>query len=187
MKNSIKKILNMLFALGCLACLMISIMDYIHDDMLHAIYALVFYIILENSKFETDDDDEDIVLRPISSMTQEDELELINKGLGYYVNGHEFRFVKKPELIDWLNKNMFDYRGLIEKGFAIEVTEPESPFKVGDKVVINCHEKFATLYNGKEGTIIDIFDLEKCQWGNIVVVLDNGMRNTFYASELIKK
>lgn len=58
MKNSIKKILNMLFVLGGLTCLMISIMDYIHDDMLHAIYALVFYLILENSKFEIDDDDE---------------------------------------------------------------------------------------------------------------------------------
>ena len=137
MKNSIKKILNMLFALGCLACLIISIMDYIHDDMLHAIYALVFYIILENSKFETDDDDED-----------EDE--------------HQ-------------------------KSSKEEAANPESPFKVGDKVVINCREEFATAYNGNEGTIIDIFDLEKNHWGNIVVVLDNGMRNTFYASELIKK
>ena len=59
MKNSIKKILNMLFVMGGLACLAISIIDYIHDDMLHAIYALVFYLILENSKFEIDDDDEE--------------------------------------------------------------------------------------------------------------------------------
>lgn len=73
-------------------------------------------------------DDEDVVLRPMSSMTQEDELELIDKGLGYYVNGHEFRFVKKPELIDWLNKHHFDYRGLIEKGLAIEVTEDNNPY-----------------------------------------------------------
>ena len=59
MKNSIKKILNMLFVLGSLACLAISIIDYINDDMLHALYALVFYLILDNSKFEIDDDDED--------------------------------------------------------------------------------------------------------------------------------
>lgn len=26
------------------------------------------------------------------------------------------------EVIDWLNKNHFDYRGLIEKGFAIDAT-----------------------------------------------------------------
>ena len=30
----------------------------------------------------------------------------------------------------------------------------ESKLKVGDKVVINCREEFATTYNGKEGTII---------------------------------
>lgn len=137
MKNSIKKILNMLFALGCLACLMFSIMDYIHDDMLHAIYALVFYLILENSEFEIGDDDEDETEQQKSSNE--------------------------------------------------ESANPESPFKVGDKVVINCREEFATTYNGKEGTIINIFDLEKNHWGNIVVMLDNGMRNTFYASELIKK
>lgn len=137
MKNSIKKILNMLFVLGSLACLAISIIDYINDDMLHAIYALVFYLILENSEFEINDDDEDET--------------------GQQKSSNE------------------------------EAANPESPFKVGDKVVINCREEFATAYNGKEGTIINIFDLEKNHWGNIVVVLDNGMRNTFYASELIKK
>ena len=137
MKNSIKKILNMLFVLGSLACLAISIIDYIYDDMLHALYALVFYLILENSEFEIDDDDEDETERQKSSNE--------------------------------------------------EAANPESPFKVGDKVVINCREEFATAYNGKEGTIINIFDLENNHWGNIVVVLDNGMRNTFYASELIKK
>ena len=28
-----------------------------------------------------------------------------------------------PKLIDWLNKKMFDYRGLIERGLAIEAPE----------------------------------------------------------------
>ena len=32
-------------------------------------------------------------------------------------------------LIDWLNKNMFDFRGLIPKGLAIEVTEDNNPYK----------------------------------------------------------
>lgn len=31
--------------------------------------------------------------------------------------------------IDWLNKKMFDYRGLIEKGLAIAVTEENNPYK----------------------------------------------------------
>ena len=33
------------------------------------------------------------------------------------------------ELIDWLNAHHFDYRGLIEKGLAIEVTEENNPYK----------------------------------------------------------
>ena len=31
--------------------------------------------------------------------------------------------------IDWVNKKMFDYRGLIEKGLAIAVTEKNNPYK----------------------------------------------------------
>lgn len=31
--------------------------------------------------------------------------------------------------IDWLNKNMFDYRGLIPKGLAIAVTKDNNPYK----------------------------------------------------------
>ena len=32
------------------------------------------------------------------------------------------------EMVDWCNKNHFDYRGLIEKGLAIEVTDiPYNP------------------------------------------------------------
>lgn len=30
---------------------------------------------------------------------------------------------------DWLNAHHFDYRGLIEKGLAIEVTEENNPYK----------------------------------------------------------
>lgn len=31
--------------------------------------------------------------------------------------------------VDWLNKNHFDYRDLIPKGLAIEVTEENNPYK----------------------------------------------------------
>ena len=31
--------------------------------------------------------------------------------------------------IDWLNKNMFDYRGLIPKGLAIAVTQENNPYE----------------------------------------------------------
>ena len=141
-------------------------------------------------------------LRPMSSMTEEEKKEYQSLCEIHFDNDADANFLAyyfdTVESFDWLNKNMFDCRGLIEKDLAIGITEqhkssneeaanPESPFKVGDKVVINCREKFYTTYNGKEGTIIDIFDLEKSHWGNIVVEIDNGMRITFYASELIKK
>lgn len=67
-------------------------------------------------------------LRPMSSMTEEERNEykdfIIHKE---HINaqGQEwdidcFSFGSVPRLIDWLNKNHFDYRGLIEKGLAIE-------------------------------------------------------------------
>jgi hypothetical protein len=76
-------------------------------------------------------------LRPMSSMTEEEKRELqsfypgcfggqwldTEKGtidifecsstITLYLNDSE-------RIVDWLNKNMFDYRGLIEKGLAIE-------------------------------------------------------------------
>ena len=37
--------------------------------------------------------------------------------------------INLPILEDFLNKNHFDYRGLIEKGLAIKVTEENNPYK----------------------------------------------------------
>ena len=37
----------------------------------------------------------------------------------------------ESKMLDWLNKNMFDYRGLIEKGVALEA--PEGMYKVEEK------------------------------------------------------
>ena len=33
------------------------------------------------------------------------------------------------EIVDYLNKKMFDWRGLIPKGLAIEVTKENNPYK----------------------------------------------------------
>lgn len=49
-------------------------------------------------------------LFPMSSMTEEQVDEFEKCGLEAY---HDY---------DWLNKNHFDYRGLIEKGLAIDAT-----------------------------------------------------------------
>ena len=63
-------------------------------------------------------------LRPMSSMTEEEDLEFIGIGLlvvNYGTNGNAKHKCKLsiPE-IDWLNKHHFDYLGLISKGLALE-------------------------------------------------------------------
>lgn len=77
-------------------------------------------------------------LRPMSSMTEEEKRDFIEYA-GYVVeesvNGRHYEYYlidivgdkKNPignyDAIDWLNKYMFDYRGLIPKGIALEAKE----------------------------------------------------------------
>lgn len=77
-------------------------------------------------------------LRPLSSMTEEEKSEFINCA-GYEVeesvNGRHYEYYLKDfvgtqeepianvDAIDWLNSHHFDYRGLIEKGLALEALE----------------------------------------------------------------
>lgn len=76
-------------------------------------------------------DSEDLVeikpyLRPMSSMTEEEKLMFYsNIQLDYYE--HYFEVVASQ--IEWLNAHHFDYRGLIDKGLAFEVTEEYNPYK----------------------------------------------------------
>lgn len=87
-------------------------------------------------------------LRPMSSMTEEEKKELerlidekLNKHIGQeddewtpwvlydttgiknYVGGERFYFDEMCFIYDWLNAHHFDYRGLIEKGIALEAPE----------------------------------------------------------------
>ena len=55
-------------------------------------------------------------LRPMSSMTEEEKSQY-----NFYLTRIVFAY-DASLLIDWLNKNYFDYRGLIEKGLAIDAT-----------------------------------------------------------------
>lgn len=73
-----------------------------------------------------------LFLRPMSSMTENEKMELIERGLAYEddgcydgirYGGKTFQLLDGYETIDWLNKHFFDYRGLIEKGLAIEAPE----------------------------------------------------------------
>ena len=60
-------------------------------------------------------------LRPLSSMTEEEKIELktITKGAIQTI-GLEDIVVTTDKGFDWLNAHHFDYRGLIEKGLALE-------------------------------------------------------------------
>lgn len=77
-------------------------------------------------------------LRPMSSMTEEEKRELskkyvwdINCGqieIRYHSDGYWDDNIECPtseylNLFDWLNAHHFDYRGLIEKGLALEAPE----------------------------------------------------------------
>jgi hypothetical protein len=99
-------------------------------------------------------------LRPMSSMTEEEKKELerlidekLNKHIGQeddewtpwvlydttgiknYVGGERFYFDEMCFIYDWFNAHHFDYRGLIEKGLAIEA--PEIMYKhFGDMDVV---------------------------------------------------
>lgn len=58
-------------------------------------------------------------LRPMSSMTEEENEEYIKMNL----YGTHWGFV------DWCNSRHLDFRGLIPKGLAIEVSEENNPYK----------------------------------------------------------
>lgn len=65
-----------------------------------------------------------MVLRPMSSQTSEEREEL-NNILEYQYYSDDSCMC---EATDWLNKNMFDFRGLIPKGHALS-TEEYNPYK----------------------------------------------------------
>lgn len=73
-----------------------------------------------------------LYLRPMSSMTEEERSYYEDRWFEGYHAKHGDDMVSEPEIpsyIDWLNAHHFDYRGLIEKGLAIEITEENNPYK----------------------------------------------------------
>lgn len=59
-------------------------------------------------------------LRPMSSMTDEEHEEY--RKYVKEVNGFTYN-INCSDLIDWFNRKMFDYRGLIPKGLALEAKD----------------------------------------------------------------
>jgi len=79
-------------------------------------------------------------LRSMSSMTEEELHELQEiLGPGIEIRGnlidildssiHIFSLLELQAVFDWLNAHHFDYRGLIKKGLALEVTKENNPYK----------------------------------------------------------
>lgn len=72
-------------------------------------------------------------LRLMSSMIEEEKVQLSQYAcIGEDLNGEFIDEVQRNNCaayIDWLNAHHFDYRGLIEKGLAIEVTGENNPYK----------------------------------------------------------
>ena len=68
-------------------------------------------------------------LRPMSSMTEEEykEYSKLWDLQDKFPTDADIRF--KIDVFDWLNANHFDYRRLIEKGLAIEVTKENNPYE----------------------------------------------------------
>jgi len=58
-------------------------------------------------------------LRPMSSMTEEEKKIYSNFFISKEIDNFDFD-IPNYDTIDWLNAHHFDYRGLIEKGLAIE-------------------------------------------------------------------
>ena len=63
-------------------------------------------------------------LRPMSSMTEEEENDLTSIAV---LGGYNSSVFNSFVVVDWLNAHHFDYRGLIKKGLALEA--PEGMYK----------------------------------------------------------
>ena len=89
-----------------------------------------------------------LYLRPMSSMTEDEKTEYRNIIPDIEWNyGIQYPTTNK---LDWCNKNHFDYRGLIEKGLALEA--PEGMYKEWISIRGNLKED-------KEGNIVGGLEL----------------------------
>ena len=110
--------------------------QYWWEDKVDVLYSVNRdgYIKSSNEDYDISIEDIKPYLFPLSSMTKEQEQELEELGLGYYVTCQDiddegymwdekiFQMIPCTETDDWINANHFDYRGLIEKGLAIDAT-----------------------------------------------------------------
>ena len=108
-------------------------LDYDNEPNIHSLISCNFY-----GECDIDDYSDATIneikpyLRPMSSMTEDECKELSEIDVEYTVSysipqkPYYFQIVNYKQ-IDWLNSHHFDYRGLIEKGLALEA--PEGMYK----------------------------------------------------------
>ena len=93
-----------------------------------------------DDKWPIDTFDDKLLLRPMSSMTNEERFE-IEQITGPDIEIRDdfinllspsvkrFSYLELLAIFEWLNVHHFDYNGLINKGLAIAVTEDNNPYK----------------------------------------------------------
>lgn len=92
------------------------------------IFGIVYGINIKATERDYFNDREEITkpyLRPMSSMTDEEIIELNNipSTKNYTIIKDDLPWdIANYKQIDWLNAHHFDYRGLIDKGLAIEAS-----------------------------------------------------------------
>ena len=77
-------------------------------------------------------------IRPLSSMTEEDEKEFNEQmyKAKLYSDGKSYNVYEVVGLdINYLNAHHLDYFGLIEKGLAIGVTEDNNPYQIAEEQI----------------------------------------------------
>jgi len=103
------------------------------DDAIVFIEPDIYNVFLYGEGTDVDIDDIKPYLRPMSSMTEEERRALLKYGtVGMDENDKVFDIYpygmkRNMAVIDYLNAHHFDYRGLIEKGLALEA--PEGMYK----------------------------------------------------------
>lgn len=105
------------------------------------------------------------MLWSIPYMIQTVHIEITNHSEGYWDNDNSCHLQDYLWLIDWFNRNHFDYRGLIEKSLALEFIISDVPSEGGT-------DRYCSDYSGPNdrGT----WDkYEDCAIASIEYVLDN--------------